>query len=144
MSVWITLFTIEELNELARTSLIGHLGIRFTGFGDDYLQATMQVDHRTMQPFGILHGGASVALAESLGSIAANQCIDQSQKFCVGLEINANHIRTVRSGLVTGTASPIHIGQSTQVWEIKIRDEQERLVCVSRFTVAVLDKKKDL
>jgi len=141
MSVWITPFTIEKLNKLAENSLISHLGIHFTELGDDYLEATMQVDHRTMQPFGILHGGASVALAETLGSVAANQCIDQSEKICMGLEINANHIRSVSSGLVIGTASPIHIGKSTQVWEIKIKDEQNRLICISRFTVAVLDKK---
>lgn len=106
--------------------------------GDDYLVATMPVDHRTQQPFGLLHGGASVALAESMGSVGSHLCIDVARYYCVGLEINANHIRAVRSGQVKGVARPLHIGRRTQVWDIRIYDEQERLVCVSRLTLAVL------
>jgi len=100
----------------------------------------MPVDHRTIQPFGLLHGGASVALAETLGSVAANLCVDREKKMCVGLEINANHIRPVTNGFVYGTARSIHVGASTQVWEIRIHNEQEKLVCISRLTLAVLDK----
>jgi 1,4-dihydroxy-2-naphthoyl-CoA hydrolase len=118
--------------------MLGHLGIRFIEIGDDYLVATMPVDHRTQQPFGLLHGGASVALAESMGSVGSQLCLDADQFFCVGLEINANHIRAVRSGQVKGVARPLHIGRRTQVWDIRIYDEQERLVCVSRLTLAVL------
>jgi 1,4-dihydroxy-2-naphthoyl-CoA hydrolase len=100
--------------------------------------ATMPVDRRTHQPFGLLHGGATVALAESLGSSAANCCLDMEVEFAVGLEINANHLRSVRSGLVTGTARPVHIGRRTQVWETRVEDEAGRLVCVSRLTLAVM------
>ncbi|WP_423815759.1 hotdog fold thioesterase [Rhodothermus profundi] len=119
-------------------NLMGHLGIRFTEIGDDYLVATMPVDHRTQQPFGLLHGGASVALAESMGSVGSHLCIDTARYYCVGLEINANHIRSVRSGLVKGIARPLHLGRRTQVWDIRIYDEQDRLVCISRLTLAVL------
>ncbi len=134
--------TIDFLNHLSKNTLAEHLGIEFVLIGDDFLQARMPVDARTHQPFGLLHGGASVALAETLGSVAATLCVDPEQQFCVGLEINANHIRGVRSGYVTGTARPIHIGKKTQVWEIRIADEQNELICVSRITMAVLDKKK--
>ncbi len=134
--------TIDFLNHLSKHTLAEHLGIEFVLFGDDFLQARMPVDARTHQPFGLLHGGASVALAETLGSVAATLCVDPEQQFCVGLEINANHIRGVRSGYVIGTARPIHIGRKTQVWEIRIADEQNELVCISRITMAVLDKKK--
>ena len=120
--------------------MIEHLGIEFLEVGDDYIKARMPVDHRTIQPFGLLHGGASVALAETLGSVAANLCVDREKKMCVGLEINANHIRPVTNGFVYGIARPIHIGASTQLWEIRIHNEQEKLVCVSRLTMAVLDK----
>jgi 1,4-dihydroxy-2-naphthoyl-CoA hydrolase len=110
--------------------------------GDDYLKATMPVNDRTKQPLGILHGGASVVLAESLGSVASVLCIDMETKNIVGLEINANHIRSVKEGIVTGTAKPIHLGRSTQVWEIKIHNEQHQLVCISRITNAILERKK--
>ena len=120
--------------------MIEHLGIEFLELGDDYIKARMPVDHRTIQPFGLLHGGASVALAETLGSVAANLCVDREKKMCVGLEINANHIRPVTSGFVYGIARPIHIGASTQLWEIRIHNEQEKLVCISRLTMAILDK----
>lgn len=100
----------------------------------------MPVDHRTKQPYGLLHGGASVVLAETLGSVAAHCCVDADKQFCVGLEINANHLRSVREGFVYGTAQPLHIGKKTQVWEIRITNESHQLVCISRITIAVLDK----
>lgn len=119
-----------------------HLDIVYTAIGDDFLEGTMPVDHRTKQPFGLLHGGASVVLAESLGSLAANLCIDTNTQYCVGLDINSNHIRSVRSGRVRGRASIIHIGKKTQVWEIRIFDENDQLVNISRLTMAVLYKKQ--
>lgn len=118
-----------------------HVGIEFTEAGDDYLKATMPVDYRTKQPMGLLHGGASVVLAESLGSVASVLCIDANVQTVVGLEINANHIKTARDGYVTGVAKPIHLGRSTQVWEIKIYNEQEQLLCISRITNAILERK---
>lgn len=121
--------------------MVNHLGIVFTGIGDDFLEATMPVDHRTKQPMGLLHGGANVALAETLGSLASSLTIDLEKKTCVGLEINANHVRSVREGKVKGIAKPIHLGKSTQIWEIKIFNEAEQLCCVSRITMAILDKK---
>lgn len=133
--------TIEELNRLSKNTMAESIGIEFTTVGSDFLEAKMPVDSRTHQPFGLLHGGASVALAETLGSVAATCCVDQSRQFCVGLEINANHIRGVRQGFVTGVTKPVHIGKKTQVWEIRIVDDREELVCISRITLAVLDKK---
>ena len=130
--------SIEELNRLSQGTLIEHLGIVFTAAGEDWLQATMPVDERTRQPYGLLHGGASVVLAETLGSSAGNLCVETGKQVCVGLEINANHLRAVRSGSVTGTARALHVGRATQVWEIRIEDEAGRLVCVSRITLAVV------
>lgn len=118
-----------------------HLGIEFTEIGENYLKARMPVDHRTLQPYGLLHGGASAALAETLGSVASACVIDTEQFICVGLEINANHIRGVRNGFVYGTASPLHLGQTTHVWDIRILDDHDKLVCVSRLTVAILKKR---
>ncbi len=118
-----------------------HLGIEWVEFGDNFLKARMPVDHRTKQPFGLLHGGASCVLAETLGSVGAALVVDPEKHNCVGLEINANHVRSAREGFVTGLASPIHIGASTQVWDIKIYDEREKLVCVSRLTVAVIPRR---
>ena len=126
---------------MSRNTMAEHIGIEFTRVGDDYLEATMPVDKRTHQPFGLLHGGASVALAETMGSVAAHCCIDLNSQFCVGLDINANHIRGVKEGMVRGTTRPIHIGKKTHVWEIRIVNEKEELVCISRITMAVLDKK---
>lgn len=140
MSIWFKKVTPEDLNNLYKKTMVGHLGIEFLEIGSDYIKARMPVDHRTMQPAGILHGGASVALAETLGSMAANLCVDRNRKMCVGLEINANHIRQVRSGLVYGVARPIHIGITTQLWEIQIQNEKDKLVCISRITMAVLNK----
>lgn len=140
MSIWLQSFTVDELNQYQQQTLVSHLGIRYTEVGEDYLQAVMPVDKRTMQPAGILHGGASLALAETLGSTAANMVVDRKQKLCVGLEINANHVRAMRSGQVTGRARALHLGSTTQVWDIRINDDKDQLVCVSRLTMAVLDK----
>ena len=132
---------LDRLNASSRGTLAEHLGIRYVDIGDDHLSATMPVDARTRQPFGLLHGGASVALAETLGSHAANLCLDVGREIAVGLEINANHVRAVTEGEVTGTARPIHVGRSTQVWEIRIVDGEGRLSCVSRLTVAVVPRR---
>ncbi|MGH8399312.1 MAG: hotdog fold thioesterase [Gammaproteobacteria bacterium] len=140
MSIWQQTLTVDDLNQYQQRTLVTHLGIRYTEIGDDYIRAVMPVDERTKQPAGILHGGASVALAETLGSTGANLVVDRKTKLCVGLDINANHVRAMREGFVTGTAHPIHIGKSTQVWEIKITDKDNKLVCVSRITMAVLDR----
>jgi 1,4-dihydroxy-2-naphthoyl-CoA hydrolase len=140
-SVWRVQATPDQLMERSRNTLAAHLDIRVTEIGPDYLRATMPVNAHTHQPMGILHGGASVALAETVGSLAANLCVDTEKSVCVGQEINANHVRSVASGLVTATARPYHIGGRSQVWGIEIRDENDRLVCVSRLTMAVVDRK---
>jgi 1,4-dihydroxy-2-naphthoyl-CoA hydrolase len=140
MSIWKTLVTLEQLQESVRNTLSEHLGIRYTEIGTDYLRATMPVDARTHQPAGVLHGGASLALAESIGSVGANLCIDRSTHVCVGQEINANHLRPVAAGLVTATARPYHVGARSQVWHIEIAEEKGKLVCVSRLTMAVLPR----
>lgn len=132
--------TLEVLNNQSKNTMLEHLGIEFTAIGPDYLEAKMPVDKRTHQPYGLLHGGASVALAESLGSMAAACCIDGEKQFCVGLDINANHVKGVKTGVVKGITKPIHIGKKTQVWEIRITNEKDELVCISRITMAVLDK----
>lgn len=142
MSIWRQALTVDDLNQYQQKTLVTHLGIRYTEIGEDYLKGTMPVDAHTKQPAGILHGGASAALAETLGSTGANLVVDRSKTLCVGLELNCNHIRAVREGQVTGIARPLHIGTTTQVWEIRITDDQERLVCVSRITLAVLDRSK--
>ena len=133
--------TVEFLNTWSRNTLAEQIGIEFIGIGDDYLEARMPVDKRTHQPMGLLHGGASVSLAETMGSIAANMCVDQTKFYCVGLEINANHLKGVRDGFVKGITKPIHIGKTTQVWEIRIMNEKDELACLSRITMAVLEKK---
>lgn len=140
MRIWFTVPDLEEMNRRAEGTLVRHIGIEYVAVGDDFLTAAMPVDERTVQPYGILHGGASVVLAETLGSAAAMHCIDPERQSCVGLDINANHIRSVRQGRVTGTASPAHLGKSTQVWEIRIADGESRLVCLSRITMAVLQR----
>lgn len=140
MSIWMHKASVDELNELSNHTMVSHLGIEFTEIGDDYLRAKMPVDHYTQQPDGLLHGGASVTLAETLGSVAGNLCIDRSKKMCVGLDINANHIRSTRSGSVSGITKAIHIGVSTQIWEIRITNEKNSLICVARLTLVVLDK----
>ncbi len=139
--IWRNHATLEQFRERARNTLAEHLGIRVTEIGPDFLRATMAVNSHTHQPMGILHGGASVALAETVGSLAANLCVDTDKYACVGQEINANHLRPVASGWVTGTARPFHIGARSQVWGIEIRDERDKLVCVSRLTMAVVERK---
>lgn len=136
--IWFKTYTIEELKGLDRNSIHESLGICVTEIGDDFLRGTMPVDKRTHQPAGILHGGASVVLAESLGSIASLLVIDRSQFACVGLDVNANHLRSKREGLVTGTATPIHIGRKTHVWHIEIVDEEKRKISIARLTMAIL------
>lgn len=133
--------TLEHLTQLGKGTMGEYLGIEWTELGDNFLKARMPVDHRTRQPYGLLHGGASCALAETIGSVASAMVVDHAKFFCVGLEINANHIRSAKEGFVTGIASPLHIGASTHVWDIKIYDEKEKLVCVSRLTVAVIARK---
>ena len=133
--------SLKDFDGMGKNTMGEHICIRFSEIGDNYLKATMPVDHRTIQPYGLLHGGASVALAETLGSVGAAMVIDPQQSICVGQEINANHIRGVKTGLVTGIATPIHLGSSSHVWEIKIYDEAEKLVCISRLTVAILKKR---
>lgn len=133
--------TLNDFAHLGKDTMGDHLGIRFSALGENYLEATMPVDNRTKQPYGLLHGGASVTLAETLGSVGSALVIDTEQFICVGQEINANHIRSARNGFVTGRATPIHLGASSHVWEIKIHDEQQKLVCVSRLTVAILKRR---
>jgi 1,4-dihydroxy-2-naphthoyl-CoA hydrolase len=142
MSIWRVSSTPEILNERARNSLPGFLGITVTEIGADYLRATMPVVPRTHQPFGVLHGGASVALAETVGSLAAMLCVEP-RFMCLGQEINANHLRAISTGTVTATARPYHLGGRSQVWGIEIRDQSERLVCVSRLTVAVVERRQE-
>jgi 1,4-dihydroxy-2-naphthoyl-CoA hydrolase len=129
--------SVDALNAMSRGTAMEPLGIVFTEIGPDFLRATMPVDARTRQPYGLLHGGASVLLAETLGSSAGMLCVGEGEG-CVGIEINANHVRGVRDGTVTGTARPMHVGRQTQVWEIRIEDQRQRLVCVSRLTLAVI------
>ncbi|WP_226420638.1 hotdog fold thioesterase [Vibrio sp. E14] len=140
MSIWKKPVSIVILNATSKNTLIEHLQIEYTDFTDDSLTATMPVCSFTHQPLGMLHGGASVVLAETLGSLAANFSVDEGS-YCVGLDINANHVRAMRSGHVIGTAKPVHLGVSTQVWQIDITDERGRLVCTSRLTIAVKQHK---
>jgi 1,4-dihydroxy-2-naphthoyl-CoA hydrolase len=138
MAIWKQPIDIARINGWSRGTMMETLDIRFTEAGDDWIRGTMPVDNRTQQPFGLLHGGASVVLAETLGSTAALLTLDVDKEIAVGLDINANHIRGVRSGLVTGTAKAIHLGRTTQVWEIRIEEEGGKLVCLSRLTMAVI------
>jgi 1,4-dihydroxy-2-naphthoyl-CoA hydrolase len=141
MSIWFKPLTLADVQRLHGRGgdLVAHLDIRVTEVGPDYLRGTMPVDERTRQPFGLLHGGASVSLAETLGSVASNFCIDTSRFYAVGQEINANHLRSARTGRVTGTARPIHLGGRSHVWDIRIEDEAGRLTCVSRLTMSVIE-----
>ena len=141
MSIWYSQFSLEDLAQRIPGTLVEHLGIRMTEFGPDFLRATMAVDGRTRQLMGVLHGGASVALAETVGSFAANLCVDREKYNCLGQEINANHLRPVASGFVTATARPIHIGARSHVWHIEIHDDGGRLVCISRLTMAVIERR---
>jgi 1,4-dihydroxy-2-naphthoyl-CoA hydrolase len=132
--------SIEHLKQMGNGTMGEHIGLNLTELGPDFLKATMPVDHRTKQPYGLLHGGASCVLAETLGSVASALVINPEKFICVGIEINANHVRSAREGLVTGNCTPIHLGASTHVWDIRIHDEKNRLICVSRLTVAVLKR----
>ena len=142
MSIWFDKdLSLEKLHPLGHDTMSDWLGIEWMEIGDDFLKARMPVDHRTVQTYRILHGGASCVLAETVGSIGCAMSIDHSKYFCVGLEINANHIRSATKGFVTAIAKPIHRGGSTHVWEIRVTDEDEKLVCISRLTMAILERK---
>ena len=138
-TIWFSPISLDRPRRY-RVHLAQHLGIEFIEFGSDFLRGRMPVDDHTRQPFGILHGGASVALAETFGSIAAGLVIDPDKYVVVGQEINANHVRAIRDGFVIGTARPLHLGRRSHVWEIRIADEQDRLVCISRITMFVMEK----
>ena len=141
MAIWTRPIDLAAANANSANTAVANLGIEITEIGDDFLRGRMPVDARTVQPHGILHGGASVLLAETLGSFAANFCLRSPEQHAVGLEINANHLRAVSSGWVIGTARPIHIGGSTQVWDIRIEDAQGKITCISRLTMAVIQAK---
>lgn len=143
MKIWKQPINFELIKQRSKNTMAEHLGIEFIEVGDDYLKATMPVDHRTKQPLGILNGGASCALAETVGSTAANYCVDQAQYYCVGLAIDANHLRPALEGqTVTATARPVHLGKTTQVWQIDMQNNEGKLTCVSRLTMAVVARKK--
>lgn len=131
--------TVEEMNAHSRNTAVSHLGISITEIGEDFLRGTMPVDERTKQPYGLLHGGSSALLAETLASVGANMCVEKEGQQAVGLELNCNHVRAVTQGIVTGTARPVHIGRKTQVWDIRIEDERGKVCCVSRLTLAVIE-----
>jgi|ERR1022692_4150786 1,4-dihydroxy-2-naphthoyl-CoA hydrolase len=144
MPIWFNNnLSIEQIKPIIIGTMAEHIGIELTEIGENYIKGRMPVDHRTQQPYGLLHGGASATFAETLGSIASAHVIDYSKFICVGLEINANHIRGVKQGFVYGTAAALHVGGTTHVWDIKIYDEQEKLICVSRLTVAILKRKEE-
>lgn len=136
--IWQKNFTLENLNQFCSNSAVSHLGIEISAFGEDWIEATMPVDHRTTQPFGLLHGGISVALAETIGSLAGYLAIEKN-KIAVGLDINAHHLRSVKQGIVTAKATPISLNRNIHVWQIDIRDEQDKLCCVSRLTLSILN-----
>ena len=147
MSIFIGDINLEKINNRNKNTLCEWIGMEVTEYGEDYLKARMPVDHRTVQPLRIVNGGAYCVLAESLGSTAANMCLDRELYVAVGLDINANHIRSAHEGdggtYVEGTAKPIHLGRTTQIWEIRITDEQDKLCCISRLTMAVIERNKD-
>ena len=141
MSIWFNKsLSLTDMVPLGPNTMGEYLGMEWVELGDDYLVMRMPVDHRTIQPYGLLHGGASCALAETVGSLASHFVMDAEKFICVGLEINANHVRSARSGYVTATCTPLHIGATTHVWDIKIHDDRKKLVCISRLTVAILKK----
>lgn len=141
MAIWKQSIDLDRINGWNRNTLVEHLGMQVTEVGEDFVRGSMPVDNRTMQPFGLLHGGASVALAESLGSLAANLVLEADREMAVGLDINANHVRAATSGRVVGTARPLHVGRSTQVWEIRIDDAEQNLICIARLTMAVVPRR---
>ena len=140
MAIWHNSLNLQSINKFNQNTLMENLDIQVTDYTDISLIGTMPVNSKVHQPFGVLHGGASCVLAESLGSIASNLCLDQSKHYAVGLEINANHVRPTRSGLVKGVATNVHLGRKTHIWDIKIYDEADKLVCISRLTMAIMDK----
>jgi 1,4-dihydroxy-2-naphthoyl-CoA hydrolase len=143
MSIWFQKnVTQEQIKALCKNTMPEFLGMEWVAIGDDYLKVTMPVNERTRQPYGMLHGGASCVLAETAGGFASALVIDMNLFYCVGIEINANHIRSVKEGVVTGICTPLHLGKNTHVWDIKIYDEKDNLICVSRLTMAILPKKK--
>jgi len=136
--------TLDQIQPLGKDTMSEHLGIEWVELGNNFIKAKMPVDHRTNQPYGLLHGGASCVLAETLGSVASAMVIDHTKFLCVGLEINANHVRGVKQGFVTGIASPLHLGRNTHVWDIRIYDERGKMVCISRLTVAIIPRKSEM
>lgn len=143
MSIWYDKnYTIEGLNQLGKRTMAETLGMVFTEIGDDFLKLQMTVDHRSKQPYGLLHGGASAAMAETVGSVASSMCINNDKQICVGIEINCNHLKGVKNGIITATAMPLHLGASSHVWDIRITDEAQKLICISRLTVAILKKRE--
>jgi 1,4-dihydroxy-2-naphthoyl-CoA hydrolase len=142
MNIWFDKnVSVESLKSFGKGTMSEHLGIEWVEIGENFFKAKMPVDQRTQQPYGLLHGGASCVLAETIGSVASYLVIDSSQFYCVGIEINANHIRSAKEGFVYGTCSPLHIGSSTHVWDIRITNEEDKLICISRLTVAIMKKK---
>lgn len=139
--IWFKEYTLEGLQKFCMHTLVSNIGIEFVEIGENYLKAKMPVDQRTIQPLGILHGGASLALAETIGSVASYMTLDPDKNISVGLEINANHIKSKKEGFVFGNGRPLHLGKTTQVWQVEIRDQMDKLVNMSRFTLAVLAKK---
>ncbi len=142
MLIWFNKsITLDDIREFGKETMANHLGMHWVEIGNDFLKLSMPVNEKTKQPYGILHGGASCALAETIGSVASALVIDLEKFICVGLEINANHVRSAKDGIVTGHCTPLHLGRSTHVWDIKIYDESEKLICISRLTVAILPKR---
>lgn len=145
MTIWFNKdLSIEHIVPLGKNTMSEHIGIEWTEVGENFIKAKMPVDNRTKQPYGLLHGGASCVLAETIGSVASAMVIDHSKFVCVGLEINANHVRSAKTGFVTGIATPLHLGGNTHVWDIKIYDDLQKLVCVSRLTVAIIPRKESI
>jgi len=141
MPIWFNKsITLDDIKDFGKETMAAHLEMQWTELGEDFLKLSMPVNEKTKQPYGILHGGASCALAETIGSVASALVIDREKFICVGLEINANHIRSAKEGLVIAHCTPLHLGRSTHVWDIKIHDENEKLICISRLTVAILPK----
>lgn len=140
MNIWFKNYDLDELNQLGQNTMAEHLDMKFVEIGENYLVMSMPVDHRTHQPYGLLHGGASAALAETVGSVASSMCIDHQIQSCLGLEINCNHIRGVSSGFIYAKAINIHLGRSTHIWDIRIQDEKDKLICISRLTVAIINQ----
>ena len=141
MSIWFDQsISLEKIKEFGKDSMAEFLGMEWTSIGDDFLEMSLPVNEKTKQPYGLLHGGASCVLAETVGSVASALVIDMNKFYCVGLEINANHVRGAKEGIVLGKATPLHLGKTTHVWDIKIKDSNDKLICVSRLTVAIIAK----